>query len=157
LPPCHCAPRDRAPLELPEAAAGVPDRNDDPDDRIVLNVDREGRVLFRGEVRSPSELAQILAEEKRRYAYEAARRRTGPGPSDGDRSQLYKVQYAIAAHQRVPGPCLVPDGKLEVFLPSDGEATIIPFTPDATHQQVITTASEAVAAGATNVHFQPAR
>jgi hypothetical protein len=67
------------------------------------------------------------------------------------------VQYAIAAHQRVPGPCLVPDGKLEVFLPSDGEATIIPFTPDATHQQVITTASEAVAAGATNVHFQPAR
>jgi len=59
--------KDLAELTLPIAYMAQEDKDDDPDDRIILNVDKHGQVIWRGEPRSLGELKTILADQKVLY------------------------------------------------------------------------------------------
>ncbi|MHC4957033.1 MAG: hypothetical protein ACYTGN_01560 [Planctomycetota bacterium] len=52
---------------LPLAPRALPDRDDDPDDRLIINLDRHG-VLYRAVHRSLDELGTIVAQAKREYS-----------------------------------------------------------------------------------------
>jgi biopolymer transport protein ExbD len=59
--------KDLADLTLPLAYEATEDKNDDPDDRIILNVDNKGQILFRGDVKNLDELGTILDQAVRMY------------------------------------------------------------------------------------------
>ena len=59
--------KDLANLTLPIAHKAVQDEDNDPHDRLILNIDRFGRLLFREKARSLDEIATILSEAKRVY------------------------------------------------------------------------------------------
>lgn len=56
---------DMTPLTLPLATKGQEDKDDDPDDRIILNVDPEGTVHFGGEVKTLDDVAESLRGRSR--------------------------------------------------------------------------------------------
>ncbi|NJN14191.1 MAG: biopolymer transporter ExbD [Planctomycetes bacterium] len=59
--------KDLAELTLPLAYMALEDKGDDPDDRLILNVDKQGQVLFRGDVKNLDELGTILNQAVRLY------------------------------------------------------------------------------------------
>lgn len=59
--------KDMAQLTLPIANMAAEDEDNDPDDRIIINIDNQGQLLFRGLPRSLDELGTILSEAKRVY------------------------------------------------------------------------------------------
>jgi biopolymer transport protein ExbD len=59
--------KDLADLTLPLASSAVQDKDDDEDDRIILNIDKNGRLLYRDVSRSLDELGTILSQAKREY------------------------------------------------------------------------------------------
>ena len=59
--------KDLAELTLPIAYMAQEDKDNDEDDRIILNVDKHGALIWRSEVRSLGEIKSILAEQKRLY------------------------------------------------------------------------------------------
>jgi len=74
-----------APLRLPFSRTAVPDRGDDSDDRVILNVDEKGELLFKGRSTDLDELRAVLESQKRYYhAKMAAEGRSGyMGRPDG--------------------------------------------------------------------------
>jgi biopolymer transport protein ExbD len=59
--------RDIAPIDLPVAGRSVPDRADDPDDRLILNLDSKGGIPFKRKERSLDEIGIVLDQAKRIY------------------------------------------------------------------------------------------
>ena len=59
--------KDLANLTLPLAYKAVEDKDDDPDDRVILNVDNSGQVLYRGEPINLDRLGEALRDAKRTY------------------------------------------------------------------------------------------
>lgn len=59
--------KDLADLTLPLAVRAAEDKDDDPDDRIIINIDKYGQLLFKDVARSLDELGTILSEAKRVY------------------------------------------------------------------------------------------
>ncbi|MHC4223958.1 MAG: ExbD/TolR family protein [Planctomycetota bacterium] len=59
--------KDLANLTLPLAYKAVQDKADDPDDRLILNIDDMGRLLYKGKARTLDELGTILDQAKRVY------------------------------------------------------------------------------------------
>ncbi|MHC4849193.1 MAG: ExbD/TolR family protein [Planctomycetota bacterium] len=67
--------KDLAELTLPIAYMAQEDKDNDEDDRIILNVDKHGALIWRSEVRSLGEVKSILAEQK--ILYQKKQRRKG--------------------------------------------------------------------------------
>ena len=65
-----------AELTLPIAHMAAEDKDDDLDDRLILNIDKDGRLLYRDVPRSSDEVGTILSEAKREVQPEAE----GEGP-----------------------------------------------------------------------------
>jgi biopolymer transport protein ExbD len=59
--------KDLADLTLPLANHAAQDKADDPDDRIILNVDQFGRIRHRGNTINMDELGTVLDQAKRVY------------------------------------------------------------------------------------------
>ncbi|MHC4939161.1 MAG: ExbD/TolR family protein [Planctomycetota bacterium] len=59
--------KDLAELTLPIAYMAQEDKDDDEDDRIILNVDKHGALIWRSEARSLGEIKSILAQQKILY------------------------------------------------------------------------------------------
>ena len=59
--------KDLANLTLPLAYKAQEDRDDDPDDRVILNVDNSGQILYKGEAINLDRLGQALRDAKRTY------------------------------------------------------------------------------------------
>jgi biopolymer transport protein ExbD len=59
--------KDLAALTLPLAYTALEDKADDPDDRLILNVDKHGQILFRGQPKNLNELGTILGQAVRLY------------------------------------------------------------------------------------------
>ena len=59
--------KDIANLTLPIAHMATQDKDDDPNDRLILNIDKDGQLLYRDVPRSLDQVAAILAEKKRFY------------------------------------------------------------------------------------------
>jgi len=67
--------KDLAELTLPIAYMAQEDKDDDPDDRVILNVDKHGQVIWKSEARSLGELKTILDDQK--ILYQRKMRREG--------------------------------------------------------------------------------
>jgi len=59
--------KDLAELTLPVAHMAAEDKGDDPDDRLIINVDRNGQLLVKGKATSLDELGTQLERAKDRY------------------------------------------------------------------------------------------
>jgi biopolymer transport protein ExbD len=59
--------KDLAELTLPIAHTAVEDKDDDEDDRLILNVDKQGQILYKARRISLEELGTILDKAKRVY------------------------------------------------------------------------------------------
>jgi len=59
--------KDLAELTLPVARMAAEDKGNDPDDRLIINVDRNGQLLVRGRATSLEELGTILERAKDSY------------------------------------------------------------------------------------------
>ena len=59
--------KDVAPMTLPVASMAADDKDDDPDDRLIINLDSKGRLLSHGKPRSLNDTRKILDEAKRVY------------------------------------------------------------------------------------------
>ncbi len=59
--------KDLAELTLPIAYMALEDKGNDPDDRVILNVDNRGQILFRGQRKNLDELGTILDQAVRVY------------------------------------------------------------------------------------------
>jgi len=59
--------KDLADLTLPLASQAVEDKADDPDGRIILNVDKFGQIHFHGQTVNLDELKAALKNEKAAY------------------------------------------------------------------------------------------
>ena len=66
--------KDLAKLTLPIAYMAAQDKDDDPDDRLILNVDREGHILYRGRQLNLDELGTVLRNRKDQYALKMKRK-----------------------------------------------------------------------------------
>lgn len=74
-PPAHRQPmgnydsswKDAPSLALPLAPAGIEDRDDDPDDRVILNLDRHGQILYKSRRITLDELSTVLDKASRLY------------------------------------------------------------------------------------------
>lgn len=55
------------PMTLPVARMAQLDKDDDPDDRIILNLDRDGRIFFRYDSITLAEFSDALADAARAY------------------------------------------------------------------------------------------
>ena len=59
--------KDIVDLTLPLANMAVEDQDNDPDDRVILNVDKQGRILYKQRPISLDELGTIIDTAKRVY------------------------------------------------------------------------------------------
>ena len=59
--------KDLVDLTLPIAYMALEDKDDDLDDRVILNVDQKGQILFRGQTKNLDELGTILGQAVRVY------------------------------------------------------------------------------------------
>jgi biopolymer transport protein ExbD len=59
--------KDLADLVLPVAHMAAEDKGDDPDDRLIINVDKKGQVLVKGQPTSLEQLSQYLETARDRY------------------------------------------------------------------------------------------
>jgi biopolymer transport protein ExbD len=89
--------KDLAKLTLPIAHMAEEDKDNDPDDRVILNIDTEGHILYKGRPRSLEEIGGILREEKKRYDFDQKRNgKSGlePIPGGGEASKLFVLLRA---------------------------------------------------------------
>jgi biopolymer transport protein ExbD len=59
--------KDIVDLTLPLAHMAVEDKDNDPDDRVILNIDKEGKILYKLRAISLDELGAIIDKAKRVY------------------------------------------------------------------------------------------
>ncbi len=59
--------KDLADLTLPLAHMAEEDKGDDPDDRVIVNIDKHGQILYKSRARTLEELGTILDKAKRLY------------------------------------------------------------------------------------------
>ena len=59
--------KDLAELTLPLASKAAEDKADEKDLRIILNIDRQGRLLIKGQEKSLADLGRYLSLAKRQY------------------------------------------------------------------------------------------
>jgi biopolymer transport protein ExbD len=90
------------PMTLPVASMAQPDRDDDPDDRIILNLDRDGRLVFRYETITLARLAEILAECARNYEWKLRTRGESGLEAVPDGSRWSKLYVLVRAQKDVP-------------------------------------------------------
>jgi biopolymer transport protein ExbD len=89
--------KDLAALTLPIAHMAEEDKDKDPDERIILNVDKNGQILYKAKAISLDELGTILRQRK--DGYELKMRRKGESgledlPGGGKASKLYVLLRA---------------------------------------------------------------
>lgn len=89
--------KELAALTLPIAHMAEEDKDDDLDERVILNVDKNGRILYKGKAISLDELGTILRQRK--DAYELKMKREGKSgledlPGGGKASKLYVLLRA---------------------------------------------------------------
>jgi len=89
--------KDLAALTLPIAYMAAEDKDNDPDERVILNVDREGFILYKGKKVNLDELGTILRNRKDQY--ELKMRRDGKSgledlPGGGKASKLFVLLRA---------------------------------------------------------------
>jgi len=89
--------KDLANLTLPLAYMAQEDKDDDPDDRVILNVDEKGELLFKSKPINLDELKAILENQKKYYNAKMAAE-GGSGyedlPGGGKASKLYVLLRA---------------------------------------------------------------
>ena len=89
--------KDLANLTLPLASMADQDKADDPDDRVILNVDQQGYVMWKGKKVTLDELGAILGNLKERYELKKrAKGETGLEdlPGGGKASKLFVLLRA---------------------------------------------------------------
>ena len=89
--------KELADLTLPIAYMASEDKDNDPDDRIILNVDKYGFIQFRGKRVTLDELGSILHRAKESYILKMKRRGkkgTEPLPGGGEASKLFVLLRA---------------------------------------------------------------
>ena len=89
--------KDLANLTLPLAHMAVQDKADDPDDRVIFNVDKSGYILYKAKPVNLDELGSIL--RNRKDAYDLKMKRAGKTgledlPGGGKASKLYVLLRA---------------------------------------------------------------
>ena len=89
--------KELATLTLPIAHMAEEDKDNDLDERVILNVDRVGRILYKGKAISLDELGTVLRHRKE--AYELKMRSKGESgledlPGGGKASKLYVLLRA---------------------------------------------------------------
>ena len=89
--------KDLATLTLPIAHMAEQDKDNDPDDRVILNVDKYGQIQYRGKVINLDELGSILHRAKE--GYEFKKRQKGESgledlPGGGKASKLFVLLRA---------------------------------------------------------------
>ena len=89
--------KELADLVLPLAYMAQSDKDDDPDDRVILNVDKYGQIQFKGKVVNLNELGAILHRAKEQYDFKM-RQKGSSGledlPGGGKASKLYVLLRA---------------------------------------------------------------
>ena len=89
--------KDLANLALPLAYMAQEDKDDDPDDRVILNVDDQGQLLYKSKAINLDELKTILENQKKYYNAKMAAE-GGSGyeeiPGGGKASKLYVLLRA---------------------------------------------------------------
>lgn len=151
-PRCGCR-SDLVGIDAPLADMGEMDKGQEEDDRIVLNLDREGNVVFK-EPLSLDGLSEALRSVKARYHTKMRQQgKSGFETEDGvhfskvyvliraDRAAsathvgfllhvlaeegFYKIQFAVSREIGTPGPCVTLDAKIQAFLPADALPGIV--------------------------------
>jgi len=94
--------KELAALTLPIAHMAAEDKDDDLDERVILNVDKVGRILYKGKAISLDELGTILRQRK--DAYELKMRRKGQsGLEDiGNGAKASKLYVLLRADKETP-------------------------------------------------------
>jgi len=94
--------KDLAELTLPIAYMAQEDKDDDPDDRIILNVDKNGALIWRSEPRSLGEIKSILAAQK--ILYQKKMKREGKNAYETLKSgaQATKLYVLLRADKDTP-------------------------------------------------------
>jgi len=89
--------KELADLVLPLAYMATPDKDNDPDDRVILNVDKYGQIQYGGKVVNLNELGAILRRRKEAYEFKM-RQEDKSGledlPGGGKASKLYVLLRA---------------------------------------------------------------
>jgi len=89
--------KDLANLTLPLAHMADQDKADDPDDRVILNVDQQGYIMWKGKKVTLDELGAILGNLKEKYELKMrAKGKSGLEdlPGGGKASKLYVLLRA---------------------------------------------------------------
>ena len=89
--------KELAELTLPIAYMAQEDKDDDPDDRIILNVDKYGFIQYRGKAVTLDELGSILHRAKEQYVLKMKKQgKSGVEklPGGGEASKLYVLLRA---------------------------------------------------------------
>ncbi|MHC4549212.1 MAG: hypothetical protein ACYTEZ_10585 [Planctomycetota bacterium] len=150
---------DLANVNLPVASQGVEDRDDDPDDRVVVGLDRHGVVWWQGRQVNLDELGFALYTSGDEYEHKMRREgETGlealPGGhrasklfvllrADRDavwqhvqwlltifaEQKLYKVQLGVKRSDGPPPATPRLEAKLDAFLPTDWGLIELPQDP----------------------------
>ena len=66
--------KDLATLTLPIAYMAQEDKDNDPDDRVILNVDKYGQIMYRGRALNLDELGTVLRNSKDQYELKMKRK-----------------------------------------------------------------------------------
>ena len=65
---------DLTPLTLPIVSMAADDKNDDHDDRLIINLDKKGRLLWKGDPISLNDMRKNLSNCKRLYDFKQKRK-----------------------------------------------------------------------------------
>ena len=94
--------KDLAELTLPIAYMAQEDKDDDEDDRVILNVDKNGAIIWRSERRTLGELQVILREQKSLYQKKMARDGKSAYEELNDGKKASKLYVLLRADKDTP-------------------------------------------------------
>jgi len=94
--------KDLAVLTLPIAYMAQEDKDNDKDDRIILNVDKHGALLWKGERRTLGEIQVILKNQKNLYVKKMKREGKSALVDIGEGRKASKLFILLRADKDTP-------------------------------------------------------
>jgi biopolymer transport protein ExbD len=94
--------KDLAVLTLPIAYMAEEDKDDDKDDRIILNVDKHGGLLWKSKLRTLGEIKSILKDQKNLYVKKMKREGKSALEDIGEGRTASKLFVLLRADKDTP-------------------------------------------------------
>jgi len=94
--------KDLAVLTLPIAYMAEEDKDNDEDDRIILNVDKHGGLLWKSKLRTLGEIKSILSDQKKLYVKKMARKGKSALEDIGSGRKASKLYVLLRADKDTP-------------------------------------------------------